>query len=133
MATRFREGNVTVELTGDLEKLALEAVDRLLPGVREQMEANARDIWNSARGEWPVKSGRSRAGLELLTEIRDDAVLVKILNDVPYAVYVRPRDWFGVTTAWARLVKTPMKAAAKDLAKTVGKVLIDAMKRSHSG
>lgn len=133
MATRFREGNVTVELQGDLEKLALAVVDKVLPGVRAEMEANARDILASAKGEWPEKTGMSRGGLKMVTEIRDDAVLVKIENAVPYAIWVRPKAWFGTTTAWQRLVRTPMRAAAKDIAKTVGKVIVAAMKDGSHG
>lgn len=133
MATRFREGKVTVELTGDLEKLALQVVDRALPGVRAEMEANARDILATAKGEWPELTGRSRAGLQMVTEIRDDAVLVKIENAVPYAVWVRPRAWFGVTTAWQRLVRQPMFIAAKGIGKLVGKVVLAAMRDSSRG
>lgn len=133
MATRFREGKVTVELTGDLERLALQVVDKALPGVRTEMEANARDILATAKGEWPVKSGQSRGGLQMITEIRDDAVLVKIENAVPYAIWVRPKAWFGVTTAWQRLVRQPMFAAAKGIGKLVGKVVLAALKDGSRG
>lgn len=133
MTTRFREGKVTVELTGDLERLALQVVDKALPGVRTEMETNVKDILATGKGEWPIKSGKSRGGLQMVTEIRDDAVLVKIENAVPYAIWVRPKAWFGVTTAWQRLVRQPMFVAAKGIGKLVGKVVLAALKDGSRG
>lgn len=133
MATRYSEGGVTVELKGDLERLALEAVDRIIPGVRALMEANVTDILRSAQGEWPVKSGDSRRGLEMTTTITEDSIQVKIINAVPYAVYVRPRAWFGTTTAWQRLVRGPMLAAAKDIAKEAGPTVLASLSRGGMG
>lgn len=133
MATRYSEGGVTVELKGDLERLALEAVDRIIPGVRALMEANVTDILRSAQGEWPVKSGDSRRGLQMATTITEDSIQVKIINAVPYAVYVRPRAWFGTTTAWQRLVRSPMLAAAKDIAKEAGPTVLASLSRGGMG
>lgn len=134
MATKFRDGNVTIELSGDLERVSLEAVDRLLPKVREIMQAEVGYVISDSVGpEWPVVSGRSARGNKVVTVLTPDSVAVEIHNAVPYAVYVRPKSWFGTTTAWARLVRAPMRAVAKNIAQRFGhQILQQALKRGGS-
>ena len=128
--TRFREGNVTITLTDDLERFAREAVDRLLPGVLQRLEAEAQEVLNTARNNWPIKPGRSAAGFRLATEIRNDSVFVAVENHVPYAFYVRPREWFGADTAWNREVKKPMRKVAQQIVREMGDVTADALRRA---
>ena len=133
MAIRYREGGAEIEITGDMERLALEAVDRALPGVRRVMEANLEDIYNQALSEWPEKTGRSRSGLKKVWMIDENSIAMKIENAVPYAVYVRPKAWFGTTTAWQRLIRAPMRAAAKEVARRVGWAIINQLKQVQGG
>lgn len=128
MAIRYSEGGVTVEIAGDLERLALEAVDRALPGVRRAMEQNLDDIYATAKSEWPVKSGKSSGGIKKVWIIDETSIAMKIENAIPYAVYVRPKAWFGTTTAWQRLIRSPMRAAAKEIAQRVGWAIIQQIK-----
>jgi hypothetical protein len=88
-----------------------------------------------ARAEWPIRTGRSRAGLRMVTEISDDSVRVLIENPIPYAYFVRPKDWFGAETAWMRLVRKPMKEVGLELVRDprYGRVIADALREAGGG
>src|SRR5262245_3108475 len=67
MAIEFREGGVTVTLSPALEELARRALEVALPGVVSLMERRVRATLDEAAGDWPVRTGVSRAGLRAVT------------------------------------------------------------------
>lgn len=128
----FREGNVTIELSGDLEEASLQAVDRLLPKVRSHLEKEVGYVLSDGiLPEWPRLSGLSASKMEVQTVLTADSLAVEIRNTVPYVVYVRPKAWFGSETAWNRLVRRPMRAVAREFARRFGRQILDqALKRA---
>lgn len=130
LAFRVRDGNVTVTLDDGLSDLVAAAIDRALPGVRARMVADSAEILDFAVDEWPVKTGRSRAGLELVQELDlgRSSFAVRARNDVDYAIFVKPAKWHGATTAWQRLVRGPMTSLHKELTETLGPVIVAALR-----
>lgn len=109
-------------------------MDELVPGVVAALEAEVREVLAIAKSEWPIKSGRSNKGLVMVTEIRNgDTLVVGIRNDVPYAPWVRPKEWFGATTAWQRLVRGRIVIVNREVVKRFQPILIEAMRRASGG
>ena len=119
MAT-FRDGKITVELDDTLEQLLRRAVEQARPGVLQQMEERTDEALAEIVAAWPVKSGRSRAGFRRETTFGPDFVTTRIVNRVDYARFVRPREFFGVTTGFARIVRPAMRRAANVLVRELG-------------
>lgn len=132
MTTVFRDGNVTVTLDDAWTKLARQAVDAALPGVLKTMEREVAQLADAAAEEWPVRTGKSRAGLEVVTsiDVGRSEVKVSIRNDVPYAIYVRPKVWHGAATAWSRLVQGPMGKLQVELVQILGPEILAAIRRA---
>ena len=130
MGFRVRDGNVTVTIDDALEDLVAAAIDRALPGVRARMTADTTELLEHAEGEWPVKTGRSRAGLEQVEEldIGRSSFTTRIRNDVPYAIFVVPAKWHGATTAWQRLVRGPMASLHKEFTEILGPVIVEGLR-----
>jgi hypothetical protein len=122
-----RDGRATVTLDDGLERIARRAIDEALPGVLELLEREGAAVLEDARAQWPVRSGRSRDGLAVRTvlDLGKGEVVVEIVNAVEYAPWVRPAAWYGSTTAWARLVRDPMRAAHKRAVDQVGRLVVD--------
>jgi hypothetical protein len=130
---RIREGGVTVELSDVFDRIARDTIERLIPGAIALLEAEIREVHAIARSEWPIKTGKSSAGLKVFTEIRGEELRVGIENSVPYAVWVRPKEWFGSTTAWQRLVRGRVVIVNREISKKLGPVIIEAMRKAANG
>jgi hypothetical protein len=130
--TVFRDGNVTVTLDDGLTRLARAAIDNVLPGVLATMEREVAQLADLAAEDWPVVSGVSRAGLQVTTtiDVGKSQVKVGVRNDVPYAIFVRPKAWHGASTAWARLVQKPMGVLHLELVEVLGPQIIEAVRRA---
>lgn len=132
MTFRARAGNVTVELDEGLDKLVGQAIDLALPGIRAVMFREVAQLADLARDGWPVVTGRSRDGLQVVEEIdiNRGTYTVRIRDDVPYAIYVRPKAWHGATTAWQRLVRGPMGKLHLELVPLLGPEIIERIRRA---
>jgi hypothetical protein len=130
VALNFRDGNVVVALDGDLERWAREATDQALPGVLVAMEAKIGQTLAEAVAVWPVRTGRSKEGLKLYSEIGTSEVRVQIRTAVPYTYYIKPKSLHGATTAWQRWVRGPITRDRKILGELLGPVIVDAIQRS---
>lgn len=128
-----RDGDVTVTLSDDLEVLARRALEVAAPTLRAIETRLAADL-DAAQAAWPVRSGASRAGLHLETAIvLDSGARVAIRGSVPYTGWVRPAALHGATTAWARYVAAPVRAAHRELTETLGPTIVDHLIRGGSG
>lgn len=120
---RYSEGSVSIAMDDTLERLVRRALDEAAPGVVDRITAETAEVHRLAVSRWPVDTGRSKAGLREEIIVSPDSVRGRIMNDVEYAPYVRPRWTYNTTTAWSVLVQRPMRAAAERLVKTLGPVL----------
>lgn len=132
---RARAGDVTVTLSDELETLVRATIERALPGVLDRMERDTGELLDHARGDWPVKTGQSRNGLEQHTRVDAEIteISVEIRNDVPYAIYVRPAKWHGATTAWQRLVRGPVGSLHAELTRELGPLIVEALRQGVRG
>lgn len=132
---QWREGGVTVQFSEELDRLARNLIDELVPGLLAALEAEVGEVLAVARSEWPIKTGKSNKGLVMVTEIQrgGELIVVGIRNDVPYAPYVRPKEWFGATTAWSRLVRLRMSAVNKQVVRKFQPILLEAMRKATHG
>lgn len=128
---QVRQGNVTVTLDDGLEKLARAAIENVLPGVLDEMTRLAAEVASDAHADWPVKTGKSAAGIRLVQELDlgRSSVAVRIRNDVSYAIYVKPAVWHGATTAWERLIRKPMADLHRELTERLGPQIVEALRR----
>jgi hypothetical protein len=133
MALTVRQGGVTVTLDSGLEKLARTAIEESLPGGLALMEREAAEVADFAYDEWPVESGKSRAGLEMRTviDVGRSTATVEIRNDVEYAPYIKPKVWHGAYTAWQKLVRGPMTALRKELIDKLGPQIVESIRRAR--
>ena len=120
---KFSQGSVSIEMDDTMERLVRRALDRAAPGVVQQITSETAEVHRLAVARWPVKTGRSKAGLEQEILVSTDSVRGRIVNAVEYAPYVRPRWLYNTTTAWSALVQRPMRAAATRLVKALGPIL----------
>ena len=123
---RAKAGKVTVEYDDVLDRLYRAAAERLAPGLLDACERKMEAVRDAAASAWPVKTGRSRAGLEVVSSIDANSgrLTVQIRNDVVYAVYVPLSSTYGSSTAWQRLVRDPGRKATKELAAELGPVTL---------
>lgn len=117
---RVAVGAATVTLSGLRE---VEAAARLAvtDGVDDEIGRRLRAILDSARARWPVRTGRSRAGLERTRLVRDERQQHRIRNDVDYADDVHARGTRA--TSWDTLVVGPVTRSRLELELTLGRTL----------
>lgn len=127
--TRYRAGDVAVEVDDGLEQLARRAAEEVAPGVLGRLEPRVVGVLDEAVEEWPVKTGESSRGLHVQTDFSDDEVAVAIGGTAAHTELVRPAAWYGSETAWSRLVQKPMADLAEDEVERV----IDAAVREGLG
>jgi hypothetical protein len=130
---RFGSPSAGVEMGDELLRLATQAIDEIIPGVRDYLADAIYQIRLNAQEEWPVRTGQSRASLSEVTQINSDSIQGIIeISGCDYTHYVRPKKLWGTTTAWQVWVKTPMKEANKEMLEDpeLRDVIIDAMART---
>lgn len=123
MKLKFSDGPVAIEMDDTLERLARRALDKAAPGVVDRITIETAEVYRLGEARWPVKTGRSRRGLRHDILVGTDNVRGRIINDVDYAYYVRPKFLYGSTTAWAAFIQRPMRQAANRLAIALPKLV----------
>lgn len=127
----YRSGGVAVAYSDVLDRVARAAIERAAPGVLQAMERELGEVHEAARRDWPVRTGRSRDGLVLDSALDPTTgrLRVSIRNDVPYAIYIKPKKLYGATTAWERYVRKPGRVKVRELARELGPVLLAVLRK----
>lgn len=92
------------------------------------MEDTANKIVSDAKEMWPVKTGKSKAGLTVITRLSGTAVEVVITDPVPYTYLIKGLTTSGKNT-WNELIAKPSKKAGKQLGNELSSELIALAKR----
>jgi hypothetical protein len=100
----------------DPARLSAEVRARLIPLVTD----DAARIYSEAEARWPVRTGKSKAGLFLRDESSGDLIVIRIGNTVDYARFIRSLkvgtksagDWRPVLT---RELGDPVRASRRTL------------------
>jgi hypothetical protein len=95
----------TTEIRQWTERMKALGRARLVPVVHDEVGT----VYDGAVAGWPVRSGRSKAGLALETFETG----ARIDNPVTYAEWVRPPEYPGSVTAVDRLIALPMLEVAE--------------------
>lgn len=89
--TRYREGNVTVTLSHDLEGFLRRAVEASAAGLLDALERPAEKVAADARAAWyqqvDKRTGES-GDIQVVTTISPTEVRVSIVSSAAYAKYV---------------------------------------------
>lgn len=130
---RIRVGDVTATLSRDLGADARRAWDLSSNRAVQSMEAERDRVFDNARSRWPVKTGRSRAGLNDYTQVElggrnNGRIKVGIDNDVGYTRWVRLPG--GSPFAVTALLRTPMRRASRRLLERLGPELRDQLNKA---
>lgn len=114
---RFGSGSVRIEMDDTLDRIYRRALDRVAPKVVERIEDATEEVFDVAQIDWPVRTGRSRRGLQRFVAISSDHAHIRgtITNDVVYARFIRARN-LGGKSPFVELLRKPMRAKAKELA-----------------
>jgi hypothetical protein len=126
---RYGTGGLRVTMSDELDQLYRRAIERVAPGVLRRIEDATADVFNAARAEWPVKTGRSRDALEHHVTVSPDQTSVRgsITNPVKYARYIRAKKLDG-KSAFVELLRKPLRARAADLAEVLATEAVTGLK-----
>lgn len=124
--TRYKEGNVTVTVGPELQEWVDRCIRSCFGATVDAIEAEVEKVYDQARKEWPVKTGRSRDGLRtsLTLDRTRGRVEGAVLALVPYSIYIKPYKLRGKTTAWQAYVRGPITLAKKRLMHELGPAIV---------
>lgn len=132
---RFRYKNATITLSDGLDRWVERAIRHTAPAVFDAIELETEAVYDVARANWPVKTGRSRDGLapQVGYDLGTSRLSGAVINTASkpedgrksYVYFIKaPLGGTGkpahVVTA---LLRRPFKAAAKRLARELGPAL----------
>src|SRR5687767_8919957 len=92
---------------------------------RRVLEAEVGAILDHARAEWPVKTGRSRNGLDDRIGESGAEIQAEIVGSAEYTRVVRPKKLGGGVLAWTEYVEIPMSELMQSLGPDVAQALVD--------
>ena len=123
MTRSWHSGSVTVSRSDALERVAARADSAVPRAARRAVRGHLEPLVDRARGGWPVKTGRSRAGLNVEDEGEAGA---KPINRVGYAVDVHRA---GIRqSAWEELVRRPLFASRDELRDALRRYIVAALR-----
>lgn len=129
MATlRYGSARASIEISDTMEQLYRRSLDELAPGLLGTIETSLDAAFDAAVSAWPVKTGRSKAGLTKQVRIEGDktSILGTITDAVPYAKYIKARK-LGGKSAFVELLRKPMKERASALAQVLGPLIVQTL------
>lgn len=114
----IRAGNVTFDVRDGLADAVQRTLRNLDDNVLRRANAAADEVFEEARASWPVKTGRSRDGLERVTtvDVGEGTIRVSIRNTVEYAKYIKAKN-LGGKSPFVELLRKPLVRVARDLAR----------------
>ena len=118
---------VKVEVRGSF-RAQLEQFQRAAPGAIATRVLDTFDgLLSAARARWPVRTGKSRAGLFDYSEVRGDAVRLAIGNRQSYWTFIRSyQNGLRGKSPFVELIRAPGTAKVRALASDVARGLDDA-------
>lgn len=119
-----RSASVTASLDNGVERIYRRAIERVAPGLLDRLERELDDLEAGARDDWPVKTGFSRGRLRSLVLVSPDHTKLRgtLLNDAPYARFIKGRKLPGSGSAFVELMRKPLRARKAALAQVFGEL-----------
>ncbi len=124
---RYTSGDASVVMDDTLDRIYRRAINDARPGLLPVLDSEAARLGADAIGQWPVKTGRSRAAIVSGVRVMsNDRLESYVGNTSPYVVYIKGRAQGG-KSAWQELIRKPGLASVprllERLADTMGDVL----------
>lgn len=123
---RYGSGIATIEMDDTMDRLVRRAIEVSQPGLVRRLEETAQRIHAETVARWPVRTGRSKAGLDWYMAIKEGGTEIRAVistGGVPYTFYVRPLSLYGGNTGWSEWVQRPMREAGAKLAIELGPII----------
>lgn len=114
--------SITARFDDALDRLAKRARGALLAAVADPATTKARAVLANAQTRWPVRTGRSRAGLALQETRGALTFQLAIVNNVGYALQVHHGE------SWRSLVADPMAALVRETYVESGRRILTALR-----
>lgn len=149
MRLTIRHGGVTAKLSVDLSKAADRAWGLSENAAVQEMNRERDAVYENARGRWPVKTGKSRAGLDAYNEVaiaggQTGTYKAGVRNPVEYVKWIRfagsvqtrkvrgtsRTQFFRGAFVLTSLLRTPTRRAGKRLIESLGPVLREQLDRA---
>ncbi|MEQ1565386.1 MAG: hypothetical protein ABMA64_07090 [Myxococcota bacterium] len=120
---KFGSGGIRIEMDDVLDRMYRNALERVAPGVVDQIERATNEVFTEAVAEWPVRTGTSRAGLEqhVTVTAEGDAVRGTITNAVAYSKFIRAKSLDG-RSPLVELLRKPLRQRAGELSDDLAKM-----------
>jgi len=119
----FGTGATTIVMDDVIERSVRAVLDNIAPRTTKLLERAATDLAESARKDWPVKTGRSLLALTSGMRVTTTAIESFVMCPVPYVFYIKGRKQKGKGT-WVTLVRTPGLKLGKLLARQLSDELL---------
>lgn len=120
-------GSMSVTLDDGMDRFVRAALERSAPATLRVLEREGEQLFDDAYARWPVKSGRSRAGLTWGLRLPDaNTVEVFLSNSVEYVYYIRTL-YPGGQHVWTDLVVKPTRKAARKIAEELAEEIANAI------
>lgn len=101
-------------------------INRIAPEATEILESQRDEIvLNPAISDWPVKTGKSKAGLKPYLSVNNQEIRVGIYDSVDYTYMIKVNK----KSVWQALVVKPMKALGAKLPTDVRDRLTEVMRK----
>lgn len=114
--TVHRHSVITARVdTTDLDAMLRRVLNESAARVLSRMESELGKVLANARQEWPVKTGRSRERLRLVSTVAPNGIEVSLVNDADYVYYIKAVD-LGGRSPWRELVHKPLRRVERKLA-----------------
>lgn len=112
----YGSGGTRITMDDTLERIYRRAIEKVAPGILTRMEMVIAEVYDEARQQWPVRTGRSRDGLQRWVTVTPDGMRIvgSITNDVDYARYIKAKK-LGGRSAFVELLRKPLRKRADDL------------------
>lgn len=127
---RYTEGSISIEMDETLERFVERAVDQLYPGLIDQLDAAAKDVYRQARREWPVGPERRHLAIrrtdgpyhsadrlhhEIVVDGAIHTVTARVWTSAPWAIYIKsPLQLYR--SAVVELMRKPMRKKRSEVA-----------------
>jgi len=120
-----RSGSASVTLGSGVEDAVRRLLGAVAPTTTKVLEQTTDLIYARAEDGWPVKTGRSKAGLDHYTAVTSSTpgrfvVESRFVDAVPYVVFIKAKK-LGGANPWQRLIASPLKDKVPVLADTLAK------------
>ena len=121
----YRQGNAEIRMDDTLERMVRQVIENVAPATVRAMDEHVGGLHEDAEGQWPVKTGYSRAQLSYGIVVERDRIIAYIRNTSGYARFIKARN-LGGKRPWTQLVLGPSKKRRAELAEIAGRELLAA-------